>query len=68
MSHNSRANPHTETISAGELAEMGLCEKKIHLRQLLEILNAQQARRMSPSSISFLKIFALLLRIFRSDS
>lgn len=35
MSHNSRANPHTETISAGELAEMGLCEKKIHLRQLL---------------------------------
>lgn len=35
MRHDPRADQHTESISAGELAEMGLCEKKIRLQQLL---------------------------------
>lgn len=35
MNRDPRADQHKESISAGELAEMGLCEKKIRLRQLL---------------------------------
>lgn len=35
MRHDSHADEQTESISAGDLAEMGLCEQKIRLRQSL---------------------------------